>query len=292
MIIVKIWGGLGNQMFQYAMGLALSLRSGSDLRLDISHFDKSSLNETARPFKLELFPGIVPLYASAEDIKLCLPTIESPVLRAIYKKANTLFPKLNRHYQLESQGKWPAIKGQATYFEGYWQSEKHFKDYRDKILDCFDLTYAEGTEDLNKFKEEINEVESVSIHVRRGDYVTNTKANAYHGVCSVEYYQDSIKRIANQFRQKDLKFFVFSDDIEWCQENLHIDFTHQYMTTKRDYHDLYLMSSCKHNIIANSSFSWWGAWLNRNVDKMVIAPKKWFVNHDSEDRLPQSWVKL
>jgi hypothetical protein len=295
MIIVKIWGGLGNQMFQYAFGKVLSQKNGSELKLDTSHFSKVQTGETLRPFKLSVFPLLEYTIATNEDIRRCVKEFRFEFLNKLYKKINALFPSFNKYYVTE--GSVDIIKNgltlnEAVYLEGYWQSEDYFADYRDEIIKCFKLEGAEGVDELLGQVNEITELDSVSIHIRRGDYVTNKQANFYHGVCSLDYYENSVLKITDKLKSDKLKFFIFSDDIDWCKQNLKLTNPHEYVVTNEDYHDMYLMSRCKHNIIANSSFSWWAAWLNENSSKIVIAPKNWFVNTDVGDLLPKTWLKI
>jgi hypothetical protein len=146
-----------------------------------------------------------------------------------------------------------------------------------------------------KIAEQISRVNSVSLHVRRGDYVANLKVAAIHGLCSKEYYASAIKFISKKVERPH--FFVFSDDINWVENNFKINYPCTYINqnfSNESYNDLRLMSLCQHNIIANSSFSWWGAWLNCNSEKIVIAPKKWFANSDKrcDDLIPEKWVRL
>jgi hypothetical protein len=133
---------------------------------------------------------------------------------------------------------------------------------------------------------------AVSLHVRRGDYVSNPDSSRVHGLCGADYHQAAVRRIAEVVPQPHL--FVFSDDPQWAAGNLHLDHPATIVTgndTRRDYEDLHLMSLCKHHIVANSSFSWWGAWLDTNPDKIVIAPERWFAHeqHDTRDLLPPTW---
>lgn len=148
---------------------------------------------------------------------------------------------------------------------------------------------------LNK----INETESISLHVRRGDYVSNLKASSEHGVCSIDYYKKAIEHIKSKIKdKKNICFFLFSDDPIWVKDNMTfindeivvIDFNNE----EKSHEDMRLMSACKHNIIANSSFSWWGAWLNNNQEKIVVAPEKWFKvdNYDTRDLYPANFIKL
>jgi hypothetical protein len=135
---------------------------------------------------------------------------------------------------------------------------------------------------------------SVALHVRRGDYLTNTSAANYHGVCSLLYYQKAIDLLSSQY--SNLYFYVFSDDIKWAESNLTIPFPTTFIGHNfgdQSFQDLRLISRCKHQIIANSSFSWWGAWLNSYENKTVIAPKKWFLNNKKTESLfPPSWQLL
>ena len=145
-----------------------------------------------------------------------------------------------------------------------------------------------------QYKQEIIATESVSLHVRHGDYVTNADTNSFHGVCSLDYYKNAVSKIKQEM---PLPFFIFSDDIIWAKENL--DFIGnmtfiEYNGATPDHEEMYLMSLCQHNIIANSSFSWWGAWLNQNPNKIIIAPQNWFndVSLDTKDLIPNEWIRL
>jgi len=158
-----------------------------------------------------------------------------------------------------------------------------------------DFTFQLPLENKNaELAKQINQVSAVSLHVRRGDYANNPKTTATHGLCSLDYYRAAIRHVSDRIEQP--YFFIFSDDIGWVKDNLKMDFPCQYVDHNQgaeSYNDMRLMSMCKHHIIANSSFSWWGAWLNPNVEKTVIAPKLWFANAtNTQDLIPQSWVKL
>lgn len=138
-------------------------------------------------------------------------------------------------------------------------------------------------------------VNAVSLHVRRGDYVSNLTINQFHGTCSLEYYNQAIAQIAKKVETPH--FFVFSDDPEWVKSNLKIDYSItivDHNNADKNYEDIRLMSLCKHHIIANSSFSWWGAWLCRNPNKIVIAPLKWFNDKsiNTTDLIPDGWIKI
>ena len=172
--------------------------------------------------------------------------------------------------------------------DGYFQSEKYFVNHRTGILDLFEMPFKIKDYIDKKYKK-LLEGNTCSIHIRRGDYLKNPQ---YHPIQDLSYYEKAISKISKN--NENVKFLVFSDDINWCKEKLkNINLT--FIENEKDYIDLYLMSLCKNNIIANSTFSWWSAWLNKNKNKIVIAPSKWFgpaANLDSKDIVPESWEKI
>jgi len=180
------------------------------------------------------------------------------------------------------------------YLEGYWQSEKYFKHIESIIRN--DFTYINETDSDNlKILNRIKGSESIAIHFRRGDYINNRKTNEVHGICSMEYYNSAVDYIAQKVSSP--YFFIYSDDIEWVKRNLSIKYNKMFVdinTPEKASNDLRLISNCKHQIIANSSFSWWGAWLNQNPEKIVIAPKKWFMDEkrNTSDLIPEKWIRL
>ena len=180
------------------------------------------------------------------------------------------------------------------YMDGYWQSELYFADAAEALRR--ELSPREPLDDVNaEMAQSIRQCTAVSLHVRRGDYVTNAHTNAYHGVCSLDYYRRAIDHIRGQI--SDAHLFVFSDDADWTRENLKTDLPTTYVSANppdRGFRDIQLMSLCRHHIISNSSFSWWGAWLNPNPGKIVVAPSQWFAagGNDTSDLVPGSWVRL
>lgn len=281
MIIVKLAGGLGNQLFQYAIGYNLAYKNNTGLLLDISAFNSCKL----RNYELSVF-NIQENFASLSDINKFKP-------KKILKFYTIKNKKHIKQKGTSFDSKILELKGDL-YLDGYWQSEKFFKEVEKQIREDFSFKIA--SEQLNKqISTKITMDNSISIHVRRGDYITNTKTNSVHGICSLDYYSKSVKYITNKVENSH--FLIFSDDINWVKENLDIPFPKTYVdwnNSDKAYEDLRLMSLCKHNIIANSTFSWWGAWLNNNPDKIVIAPRKWFNDSkiDAADIIPESWVKL
>ncbi|MFZ6027456.1 MAG: alpha-1,2-fucosyltransferase [Chloroflexota bacterium] len=181
-----------------------------------------------------------------------------------------------------------------VYLHGYFQSERYFAANTALLRKEFSFR-NEPTETNRKIARQIKATQAVSIHIRRGDYVSDTHTHQVHGVCSLEYYEESVKRVTSKVMAPH--FYVFSDDPVWVRENLHIEQPVTFISNNspdQAHEDLHLMSLCQHHIIANSSFSWWGAWLNPNPDKIVMAPQRWYndPNKDTRYLLPETWVKV
>jgi len=293
MIVIKILGGLGNQMFQYAAGRALSLRKKVPLVLDTSAFSTYSLHQGFE--LLKIFNCNAPEVDQAAITKLLGWKAHPFIYRMVCKKREPflrLKPKLlaiEPHFEY-----WPGIKElpDSCYLSGYWQSERYFADYAQTIREDFqfkEIPNSKNKEIVNR----ISSVNAVSLHVRRGDYISNS---SIHPVCSLAFYAKAINYMVE--RVDNPMFFIFSDDISWAKENLDIKFPVEYIDfnhEKYSYNDMRLMSLCKHHIIANSSFSWWGAWLNESNNKIVVAPKSWFSAEsgiNDIDLVPKDWVRL
>ena len=292
MIISQIIGGLGNQMFQYAVGRALSLERNQAFRLDVSGFSGYGLHQGFELQRVFRCPAEI---ATNADVREILGWQFPSGIRRIVTRLG--FASLRRdafvvepyfHY-------WPEIKRvpESCYLVGYWQSEKYFQAAASVIRE--DLTFKLPLQNRNAaLAEHIGQVNAVSLHVRRGDYFKNPKVNATHGLCSLDYYRAAIQYLADRVEQP--YFFLFSDDMDWVKEHLKMDFPCQYVDNNRNeasYNDMHLMSLCRHHIIANSSFSWWGAWLNPRPEKIVVAPKKWFANPcNVNDLFPHGWIAL
>lgn len=286
MIITKLKGGLGNQMFQYAVGRSLAEKNNINFAMDLSGYKNQNPKDTPRDYSLGIF-NVLEKFASAEDIK-------KYKLNKWEKKIRKILG-INKGYVIEKNQEFDEqvlkIKDNA-YLDGYWQCEKYFLDIKDIIYKDFSLKnpLPEKVKDIEK---QISETNSISIHIRRGDYITNKNAQQHHGSCGLEYYKQAVEIIEEETEFPH--FFVFSDDIEWCKENVKADkISYVSDGNMKDYEEMYLMAKCKHNIIANSSFSWWGAWLNQNPDKIVIAPKKWLNNPkiNTDDIVPKTWLKI
>lgn len=292
MIISQLIGGLGNQMFQYAAGRALSILSGVPLRLDTSGFTSYGLHQG---FELEQVFFCPVTLATTHDVRAVLGWQSSSLARRLFARPALRLLR-NRHFIVEPHFHyWPGISRVPlpVYLMGYWQSERYFSNVAEIIRK--DFTFKQPMTGRNsELAAEIGAVNSVSIHVRRGDYVNNPMANRTHGLCSIDYYKSAIKYIADRVCAPH--FFVFSDDINWVKANLNAVYPCRYIDHNRNregYNDMRLMSLCKHHIISNSTFSWWGAWLNAQDDKIVIAPKRWFaIHYNTKDLLPESWVVI
>ncbi|MDD2851998.1 MAG: alpha-1,2-fucosyltransferase [Desulfuromonadaceae bacterium] len=296
MIIVKLWGGLGNQMFQYAAARRLAHANGVPLKLDTRWFVSNSSIDTPRSYELDVFTLQTDLATATESRRLGgLDTRRWPkVAKRLLAAWGYTPPKsyvVEKHYYFDAGIL--QLKDEC-YLDGYWQSEKYFCDAAGLIRN--DFTVKPIPDDANGgLLREINGCESVSLHFRRGDYVTNANAAAFHGMIPLDYYAAALKTIG--VRVTSPRLFVFSDDQEWVKQNLKTGFPVTYVEgngAEKAYEDMRLMSACRHHIIANSSFSWWGAWLGANPDKTVIAPRNWFIDSavDTCDLIPDSWVRL
>lgn len=284
MIIVKIIGGIGNQLFQYAFAKALA-QHNPDVFLDISDYRFYD----DRQFDLACFHISLPI-ASEKQVAQFLPVAGRKA--KIQRFFRDVFQKNYLYFQ-EKQGDFEEniLKkyNENTYFDGYWQSYRYFEGINLKN----DLTFKTKALEQNKiFIEKIQNSKSVSLHIRRGDYVNKADVNKIFRVLELDYYKKSIELISQKISPH---FFVFSDDIDWAKEHLQTGFPQTFIDTQNpNFEDLRLMSLCKHHIIANSSFSWWGTWLNKNDNKIVLCPKKWYNENTLSNPylIPDKWIKI
>lgn len=294
MIVVKLIGGLGNQMFQYAAGRYLAYLHQTDLFVDVSHLNKDSNGAyTQRRFELDVW-NVELKVAHENDVKRFKIHNSTKISRVLQRTLPILFSNLYAAESGAAYQKQFLNYPKNTYLDGFWQSERYFMPIREKLLREFTPKISLNSDNSGWF-EKIRNSKSVSIHVRRGDYVSHKTANAHHGVCSIAYYERAISLILE--KHKDVELYVFSDDLDWCKENLKFNMKIHFVDSnqKENLHlDMVLMSQCKHNIIANSSFSWWAAWLNQHPDKIVIAPEKWFndSSFNTHDLIPHEWIRL
>ncbi len=288
MIIIRISGGLGNQMFQYALGRVLSLKNKTELKLDTHFYDLKT--EKDRTFSLHNYniKGSISLEQDFKKINIPHSSQNSLLSKFLRKLSNKIILENNFIFN----PKILEIKNNC-YLSGVWQSEKYFKGFEEIIKKDFTLKNKPSLETENWLKK-ISEGNSVSIHIRRGDYINNQKTNTLHGILNMDYYKKAIDFINSKTTSP--VFFVFSDDIEWAKQNLKINHQTFFVSNANilDYEEIIIMSKCRHNIIANSTFSWWGAWLNENNAKIVITPKEWFKSKiiDTKDLIPENWLKI
>jgi hypothetical protein len=268
MIVAMLQGGMGNQMFEYAMGLARAKELNTELVLDVT----SLLTEPLRIYNLGLWRGV-----TERIFHNSTPTVWEPEQ---FKYDPNLVVKDN------------------DVLLGYWQNEKWFRNIRQELLEIFkpkQRITPRGLETFQKIWDVGNR--STFLSVRRTDYV----GSDFHNVLDREYYLEACKLVSRH--TPNPHFFVFSDEPEWCRQNFYIPYEFSVVSTPdqtnknhlgREDEDLWLMSKCKNAVLANSSFSWWGAWLNTEpYDQMVVAPKKWFhADIDTSDLNPERWVRI
>jgi len=297
MIVVKLMGGLGNQMFQYAAAKRLALYRGTELKLDLSFFEGIQAGVTRRGYDLRHLNISAEIASRREIAELAdrkwnllqfIPTRFRQIV-GLEKRDQNIYSE--RHFDFD-----PVILQlpDNTYLNGYWQSEKYFTEIRDILLREFAFKYEQNAKS-REITCQIEKTESVSLHIRRGDYAHDPLTNKVHGLCSFDYYTNAVNYITQ--KKSNCHFYIFSDDHAWVCENFKIDYPFtmvDHNDTSTNYDDLRLMSLCRHNIIANSAFSWWGAWLNANPEKIVVAPEKWFNDKylDTKDLIPEAWIKI
>jgi hypothetical protein len=289
MIGVKLWGGLGNQMFQYSFGLYLEEKRNEkpfyfndfnkEFKFDLSYFNVE-INELSKEVLNENRYGI-----------------RSFFLYRLHRKIIQLFPFVNKKILVENNLKYiPEISDEYVLFDGYWQSYKYLKPIEKKLREQFVLK-NNILSDLELFSE-IKKVNSVSLHIRRGDYLKGKNVAIFENV-SIDYYKKAIRHFSKE--TIDPIFYIFSNDIEWVKNNLELTekikfiFIDNTSSENSAIADLHLISNCKHHILANSTFSWWGAWLNPSMSKIVVAPNKWYIGQRNDvtfDLIPSEWVRL
>ena len=291
-VVGALLGGIGNQMFQYAAAKALALHHSAELFLDLRGFDRYPSHNG---YELDRVFGIYVRKATTKQLRanfglcgtpLALKLLRRPMFSALRPKALVIEPSLQY---------WDRLREipMPFYMMGYWQSEKYFSEITQSLREIFRFRLP-----LSAFNsgiaEEISSCRSVAIHIRRGDYISHKKTSQIMSVCSMEYYKRAINFIENLF--KEPVFYIFSDDPDWA--TTHFKFLDRktiisHNKSENSYVDMQLMSYCKHQIIANSTFSWWGAWLNPDPEKTVIAPRKWFCNgFDDGELIPPRWIRL
>ncbi len=298
MIIVRISGGLGNQMFQYACGRALAERLSTVLKLDLQPFESDPLRDYALhslnihehiaiPNEIALVKGL----SWGEKAILKFGRRFGSQLAGAYLNMSGSHFREKKVFEYDSS---ILNLKDSIYLDGYWQSEEYFIGVRDILLREFTARHIPSSEMLEEMGG-IAETSSIALHVRRGDYVSSPATSRTHGFCGLDYYSRAVAHMAAHVA--DPHFFVFSDDLPWAIQNLCLDFPTIFVGESignAAHDDLMLMKECQHHIIANSSFSWWGAWLCTNENQIVIAPKRWFADErvQTPDLLPSNWLQM
>ena len=288
MIVTRLKGGLGNQMFQYAAGRRLALTVDTDLVVDLSWLYGDGRHATT--------PHVYELGAFRIEGRLSYASLAPRALAWRRPRTRMRGGRRTGLIRQRTDLKFdPAVLGAAngTYLDGYWQSADYFSDVEARLRRDFE--FAEPPDPVNAhWLARIGSDNAVSLHVRRGDYVTSASAAATMGAVPMEYYRTAITDISERLDRPS--FYVFSDDIDFCRAALSCPRDLLYVDVNDSAHgvdDMRLMSACKHHIIANSSFSWWAAWLSCSAGRIVYAPRQWFksASLDSSRVVPAGWVR-
>ncbi len=292
MIIVRVMGGHSNQLFQYAVGRSLAIKRKTELKLDINtYFDNQPAENTPREYELNAYP-LRATIASLQEIKNALDEQnDASSFKSLFrdKKKFRVYSEEASPFQRQVQ-RLPK----NSYLIGYWQNENYFRDIRQNLIREFEPVEP-MTQKNEKYLAQIQSTQAISLHVRREDYVDNKHAKQFHGLMPLDYYRAALEIILKKTKDSNRHIFVFSKEIDWCKKNIKFDLPITFIEGNKDgSDDMRLMKHCRHNIMANSSFSWWGTWLNQNPDKVVIAPKIWFQDPSANKNmeLPRSWIRL
>ena len=295
-VIVSMYGGLGNQLFQYAAARSISLRCSQSIAVDLAWFEEvlSSTTTTQRKFSLDPFKLPIKLFSPVPKKKRIFNSYR---LNRLYKLLTRFknqdaiadFSEKGFNYDQRILDVKPPVR-----INGYWQSYKYFDHIADVIRTDINTIRNISPASI-KLLEKIKATDSLCVHIRRGDYITNSSAAQVHGLCDMSYYANGIDIAASNLNNPHC--FLFSDDPQWVSENFKCKFDRTVVDVNGPdtaHEDLWLMSACKRFVIANSSLSWWGAWLNDSPDKIVVAPKTWFKvsNMDTSDLIPPSWIRI
>lgn len=291
MVIAVLKGGLGNQMFQYAMARTVAQRRGTTVKVDLRAFESDrkrrysldAWNVNAAPVSRVELLGLRLGMKVSRKLSRTRPYYTRPV---VYEQSSCFDPD--------------ALRAPRTcLLVGYWQSEGYFQEIESTIRQEFTLRTEPRTR-TREIASAIRGCNSVFVHIRRGDYLADPEVNEVHGTCSMQYYEEAASYVGRVVENPH--FFAFSDEPEWLQQNLKIPFSMTVVdhnepgnsdTPGYEHEDLWLMAQCRHAILANSSFSWWGAWLNPVRERVVIAPKQWVKSrYDMRDLIPDDWIRI
>jgi len=281
-IFVKLYGGLGNQLYQYALGKSLATTASTLCKLDLREFETYKLHRYSLcHFKIPEYLMEETEYQEIDDPRSRRWWLKKKKIPCVREKSQAYDPTIHQ-------------SSASAYFDGYWQSFRYFEKIRPILEREITVKYPPSGKNVEWLKK-IYDVESVALHVRRGDYASDPTTQATHGLCTKEYYQKASRLICEHLKKP--VFFIFSDDPSWVKKEFDFLKYKEFVDNNSplfNYEDLRLMSACRHQIIANSSFSWWAAWLNIHPHKLVYAPKRWYLKEEAfiEDRIPPEWNLL
>ncbi len=305
MIVARIRGRLGNQLFQYAMARTLALERSTEVHLDLTHFlfedHDCRLPAFRTEFRIaglsEIGPRLLASHLSRAVGRRTGAGLSSRIDERIVGTLDddrTYVREKPKFVGYDEKAAEKVAKAEGDiYLDGFWQSDRWFASRRDEILKEFELR-AEPPKAMKDWLELMSVEGSVGLHVRRGDYAQSGFSNIY-GVCDAAYYKRAEEAILAKVERP--RIFVFSDDLAWAKGNLKLKTELTFVEAKglEEYHELALMSCCDHNVISNSTFSWWGAYLNRNPEKVVVAPGRWLKQEsgmEEKDAVPGSWIRV
>lgn len=289
-VVVRLVGGMGNQMFQYAAAKAVALRSGANLVLDLSWFLTTNDRRYAlAPLRITA-RTTSQMFSSSRNARLIKKAVYWLSERIVkLHPGNRAFSEQHFHFDPE------ILEVRAPVcLHGYFQSEKYFAEFRNVIASEFTVTTPPQFL-ARAILEKMASQDTICLHIRRGDYVANPTTNAFHGVCSLEYYERGLRMVSEGLVNPHC--YIFSDDPQWVRANYNCPLPMSVMDihgSDEAHEDLRLMTACKHFVIANSSLSWWGAWLGSHPQKRVVAPENWFRGNapDTKDLIPERWARI
>ena len=294
MRVVKFKGGLGNQMFQYAFAKLIQKKTGEEVKLDYSAYGDLK-NDSVRVPRVAKFNLSLDAATQNEIDELCKFSHKGNSQSFMYRVKIYAEKTFNKDYIWEASRAYvnPDTILDRHYFDGYWQSFRYVDEIFEQLRTDF-TPKASLSEKTLATQEKMLSENSVFIGVRKGDYTTNKKAMNHFGSFSSQYYVDAMDYIAE--RVEAPVFYVFSNDVEWCKKNIdwgkHNVIYREPEDQTDDFEELMLMASCKHSVIVNSSYHWWGARLNDNNEKIVCCPDKWFFDDKPIDIIPDNWVRI
>lgn len=294
MKIVKLKGGLGNQMFQYAFAKNIEMSTEEDVKMDLSAYEVRKNDDVRKP-RIFDFRIVEKIANQNEIMKMCKINHNYDLLSLQYKLGVQIENIINPNYFFMRECKYIPIEEicKYQYFDGYWQTWKYIDAVKDQLKKEF-VPKKELSSQSKNMIEILKNQNSVFVGIRKGDYNSTWIRKRMYGDFKVQYYIEAMNYICNLV--EDPVFYIFSNDIEWVKKYIVLNgFNICYRDIKdqiSDFEEMLIMSSCRHSIIVNSTFYWWAAWLNDYPEKIVVAPDQWFTNGWKDELIPPDWVKM